>query len=40
VLRKENGLQTRLKFNYDKVIKGKDPRENILLRPGDTIVVP
>jgi len=40
VLRKESGLQSRLKFNYDKVIKGKDPKENILLHPGDTIVVP
>ena len=40
VLRKENGLQSRLKFNYDKVIKGKDPKENILLQPGDTVVVP
>lgn len=40
VLRKEKGLQSRLKFNYDKVIKGKDPKENILLQPGDTIVVP
>jgi len=40
VLRKENGAQTRLSFNYDHVIRGKDPKENILLRPGDTIVVP
>lgn len=40
VLRKENGAQSRLSFNYDHVIRGKDPKENILLRPGDTIVVP
>lgn len=40
VLRKENGTQTRLSFNYDKVIRGKDPKDNILLRPGDTVVVP
>jgi polysaccharide biosynthesis/export protein len=40
VLRKDSGSQTPLKFNYDKVIKGKAPKENILLRPGDTIVIP
>jgi len=40
VLRTQNGSQQRLTFNYDKVIRGKDSKENILLRPGDTIVVP
>ncbi len=38
VLRQQNGSQTRLSFNYDKVIRGKD--DNIQLRPGDTVVVP
>jgi len=40
VLRSQNGSQQRLSFNYDKVIRGKDSKDNILLRPGDTIVVP
>jgi polysaccharide biosynthesis/export protein len=40
VLRKENGSQVRLNFNYDKVVKGKDASQDVLLRPGDTIVVP
>ncbi|HEV2990479.1 MAG TPA: polysaccharide biosynthesis/export family protein [Candidatus Angelobacter sp.] len=40
VLRKENGAQVRLSFNYDKVVKGKDASQDVLLRPGDTIVVP
>lgn len=30
----------RLKFNYNEVIKGKKVEQNILLQPGDYIVVP
>jgi polysaccharide export outer membrane protein len=40
VLRTVNGSQQRLSFNYEKVIRGKDSKDNILLRPGDTIVIP
>jgi polysaccharide biosynthesis/export protein len=40
ILRNENGKQTKFPFNYPDVIKGKHPEQNILLRPGDTIVVP
>jgi polysaccharide export outer membrane protein len=40
VLRSKNGQQVRLAFHYDAVIKGKHPEENILLEPGDTVVVP
>ena len=40
VLRAEGGKQQRLPFNYDSVIKGKNPEQNINLKPGDTIVVP
>ena len=40
VLRVENGKQTKLPFNYNRVIKGEDVAQNIALRPGDTIVVP
>jgi polysaccharide export outer membrane protein len=40
VLRSQNGTQQKLSFNYESVIRGKDSKANILLRPGDTIVVP
>jgi polysaccharide export outer membrane protein len=40
VLRAEGGKQQRIPFNYDSVIKGKNPEQNINLKPGDTIVVP
>jgi polysaccharide export outer membrane protein len=34
------GSQARLLFNYKDVIKGKNPDSNIVLKSGDTIVVP
>ena len=40
VLRVENGKQVKVPFNYKEVIKGKHPEQNILLKPGDTVVVP
>lgn len=40
VLRKENGAQTKLPFNYKDVIKGGSVDQNIELKAGDTIVVP
>lgn len=40
VLRTDAGKQQRLPFNYDAVIKGKNPEQNIFLKPGDTVVVP
>jgi polysaccharide biosynthesis/export protein len=40
LLRTENGQQTKLRFNYKEVVKGNHPEQNILLRPGDTVVVP
>jgi polysaccharide export outer membrane protein len=40
IIRSEQGAEKRLKFNYEQVIKGRNPQQNILLRPGDTIVVP
>jgi polysaccharide export outer membrane protein len=39
VLRTENGKQEKLPVNYRKMIKG-DLRQNYVLQPGDTIVVP
>ncbi len=40
ILRKENGQQRRIKFNYKDVSKGKHLEENIVLKAGDTIIVP
>jgi len=40
ILRHENGKQTKLAFQYKRVIKGENPEQNIVLQPGDTIVVP
>jgi polysaccharide export outer membrane protein len=34
------GKQERLPFNYKDAIKGKKPENNVVLKPGDTIVVP
>jgi polysaccharide export outer membrane protein len=39
ILRVENGRERRLKFNYNDVVKGKNVQQNILLQPGDTVVV-
>jgi polysaccharide biosynthesis/export protein len=36
----EGGQQTKLPFNYKNAIKGRDAQQNIVLKPGDTIVVP
>jgi polysaccharide biosynthesis/export protein len=40
VLRKSEGKQEKYPFNYKDVIHGKAPGENIILKAGDTIVVP
>jgi polysaccharide export outer membrane protein len=40
LLRTESGRQVKLPFNYKEVVKGRNPEENIMLKPGDTIVVP
>ena len=40
VLRVENGKQRKIPFNYKQVIKGEATEQNIILKPGDTIVVP
>jgi polysaccharide export outer membrane protein len=40
LLRSENGKQQKLPFNYKEVIKGNHPEQNIILKPGDTVVVP
>jgi len=40
LLRTENGKQEKIPFNYKEVIKGNRPEQNIVLKPGDTVVVP
>ena len=40
ILRNENGKQKQYPFNYKDVVRGKRPEDNILLQPGDVIVVP
>jgi polysaccharide export outer membrane protein len=40
VLRVENGKQQKLPVNYKQLVKGEAMGQNILMKPGDTIVVP
>ena len=40
VLRNEDGKQVKHPFNYKEVRNGKNPEQNILLLPGDVIVIP
>jgi polysaccharide export outer membrane protein len=40
VLRTEDGKQAKLPFNYKDAVNGKKPEQNVLLQPGDVIVVP
>ena len=40
VLRMDNGHQQRLPFDYKQVIRGQKTEENVILKPGDTVVVP
>lgn len=40
LLREENGKQLKYGFNYKDAIKGLHPEQNLVLRPGDTLVVP
>ena len=40
VMRTENGKPVSLKFNYKDVAQGKNLQQNVLLKPGDTVIVP
>jgi polysaccharide biosynthesis/export protein len=40
VMRNEGGQTQSFKFNYKDVVKQKNVQQNILLKPGDTVVVP
>lgn len=39
IVRNESGKERRFKFNYNDVVKGKNPEQNIRLIPGDTIII-
>jgi polysaccharide export outer membrane protein len=39
ILRVENGTTTSLKFNYNDVMDGKKLEQNIVLKPGDSVMV-
>src|SRR5579872_2684395 len=40
LLRSVNGVQQRIPVNYKELVKGRDMAQNVVLKPGDTIVVP
>jgi polysaccharide biosynthesis/export protein len=40
VLRNVRGVQQKIPVNYRKLVKGENIDQNLILRPGDTIVVP
>lgn len=40
VLRNSDGGRTAIPVDYDRVVSGKDITQDIVLKPGDTIVVP
>jgi polysaccharide export outer membrane protein len=40
IVRREGGKETQLRFNYKEYTAGEKLEQNILLKPGDTLVVP
>lgn len=40
ILRKESGKITSIPFNYKEVVKKRKPDQDVILKPGDRIVVP
>jgi polysaccharide export outer membrane protein len=40
IMRTENATPMSYKFNYKEVTEGKNLKQNIQLRPGDTVIVP
>jgi len=40
VMRNNGSGETRLEFNYKKILSGDRPSDNIFLKPGDTVIVP
>ena len=40
IVRREGGKETQLRFNFKEFTAGEKLEQNILLKPGDTLVVP
>lgn len=40
LLRTQDGKENKIPFNYKDAIKGRGTQQNLVLKPGDTIVVP
>jgi len=40
IVRLDKGESTALTFNYEEVAAGRNLRQNVVLRPGDTVLVP
>ncbi|MBS3906097.1 MAG: polysaccharide biosynthesis/export family protein [Syntrophaceae bacterium] len=40
IIRKEDGKEKRITINYKRIVDGKDLNSNIILKSGDTIIVP
>ncbi len=40
ILRRKNGREVAISFNYDEVVSGRNLEQNIVLRDGDVVVVP
>jgi polysaccharide export outer membrane protein len=40
IVRKEGGKERRITANYKKILEGEDLGSNVVLKPGDTIIVP
>ena len=40
IVRRDGGKETQLRFNYKEYTSGEKLEQNILLKPGDTLVVP
>ena len=40
VIARSKGRERMIMFNYESFVKGRSPEQNILIMPGDTIIVP
>jgi len=39
ILRRDDGQETRIKVDYDEIVSGDAPEQNVLIKPNDTIIV-
>ena len=40
IIRNNGKRDARISVNYEKILSGKNPEQNLILEPGDTVVVP